>query len=69
MIYEYIRIVYDGSLETLNSLAANGWRISTSIPCRASSGRDEHHIILERPIPLDQTEKVREFYRSGKRIT
>lgn len=61
MIYEYIRILYDGSLEELCSLAFNGWRLHSSVNIEGKI-----HFILERPILIHDVEEVRGLYRNSK---
>jgi hypothetical protein len=66
MIYEYIRIIYDGSLEELCSLASTGWKLVTSCTCRAMTGRDETHFILEREIRWNDISIVQNYYKEKK---
>lgn len=61
MIFEYIRIVYDGTLDQLNALASTGWRLAGQV----SIGKDTH-MILERPVPMHRVQDVRDYYANPR---
>jgi hypothetical protein len=56
--YEYIRISSDlGSLDELNSLSCNGWKVVFG---------DKEYLLLERPLTEEQRVQTINYYKSRK---